>query len=324
MREHSATVVDSALLTALQREGPFDLVYERYSLWSTAGMEHARAKAVTGVLEVNAPLIDEESRYRDLVDRMSAERATRRCFDAASLLTVVSKAITHYVERYRAQADGVHVVPNGVDPARFPPRLPPTLPAPDGVFTIGFLGSLKPWHGIATLAESFARVHQEARDTRLLVVGDGTERAPLIAALSARGVLDATHFTGAVDSSEVPGLLASMDVAVAPYPYSKDFYFSPLKLYEYMAAGLPVVASEIGQIAEVIEHNVDGHLCRPGDPTACAASLLGLRADPHRCLRMGAAARQKVLKHHSWDAIAGRILDLAGLECPEFSHAVKR
>lgn len=312
-RERAAVAANSKLRAALERLGPFDLVYERYSLWSTAGMEHARAMGVVGVLEVNAPLIDEQTRYRGLVDRIGAENATEQSFSAATVLIVVSQAITQYVQRYRGRADGVHVVPNGVDPARFRPRLPPSLPAPNGVFTVGFLGSLKPWHGLTTLAEAFAQVHLQARDTRLLVVGDGPERDQLIAQLSARDLLDATHFTGAVDSGEVPGFLASMDIGVAPYSGRPDFYFSPMKLYEYMAAGLPVVASDIGQTAEVIEHEGDGLLCRPDDPVACAASLLRLLADPSLCVRLGAAARQKVLQHHSWDAIAGRILDLAGV-----------
>src|SRR5262249_53202779 len=83
----------------------------------------------------------------------------------------------------------------------------------------------------------------------LLIVGDGPERPRLEADLCARGLRELTQFTGSVDSDEVPGLLASMEVAVAPYPKLASFYFSPLKVYEYMAAGLPIVASRIGQLA---------------------------------------------------------------------------
>jgi glycosyltransferase involved in cell wall biosynthesis len=310
-RERSAVAANSMLRAALEAAGPFDLVYERYSLWSTAGMEYAHAKGMAGLLEVNAPLIDEQIRYRDLIDRVGAERATKEAFAAATMLIVVSKTIARYVQQYGGCSDRVHVVPNGIDPARFPSRLASSLPAPEGVFTVGFLGSLKPWHGITTLVEAFAQVHRQARDTRLLVVGDGTEREPLIACLSARGLLEATHFTGAVGSCQVPGLLASMDVGVAPYPGCPEFYFSPMKVYEYMAAGLPAVASDIGQIAEVIEDEVDGLLCRPGDPAALTAALVRLRADPGLRVRLGAAARRKMLQYHSWDAIAGRVLDLA-------------
>src|SRR5204863_9566725 len=135
----------------------------------------------------------------------------------------------------------VHVVPNGVNPERFPPDLKPSLPAASGTFTVGFAGSMKPWHGLGTLLEAFARLHASNRDSRLLLVGDGAGREPLAAEASSRGLGQTVQFTGAVAPAEVPGLLASMDVGVAPYPRMANFYFSPLKVYEYMAAARPVV-----------------------------------------------------------------------------------
>jgi glycosyltransferase involved in cell wall biosynthesis len=310
-RERTRVAANSRTRAALESNGPFDLVYERYSLWSTAGMEYARAKGLAGVLEVNAPLIDEQARYRNLIDRAGAERATQEAFCAASTVVVVSRAIVPYVEQYGGRRERVHVVPNGVDPARFPSHLEPSVRGSDDTFTVGFLGSLKPWHGVTSLVEAFARVHRDNRSTRLLVVGDGPERSSLIADVSARGLVAAVHVTGAVAPAQVPRLLASMDAGVAPYLDSADFYFSPLKIYEYMAAALPTVASDIGQIAEVIAHDVDGLLCRPGDWSTLAEALVRLQADPDLRTRLGAAARRKVIEHHSWDAVAGRVLDLA-------------
>jgi glycosyltransferase involved in cell wall biosynthesis len=312
-RERSALAANSSFRMALEKAGPFDLVYERYSLWSTAGMEYACAKELAGLLEVNAPLIHEQTRYRALVDRAGAERATKQAFSAARTLVVVSKVIAQYVQQYGGRPDRVHVVPNGVNPARFPSNLAPSMPARRGVFRVGFLGSLKPWHGLTMLVEAFARVHCQTPDARLLVVGDGPERNSLIAELSARGLLAVTHLTGAVSACQVPGLLASMDVGVAPYLGGADFYFSPMKVYEYMAAGLPVVASDIGQIGEVITDGEEGLLCRPGDASALTAALLRLRADPSLRARLGRSARRKMLRYHNWDAIAARILALAGV-----------
>jgi glycosyltransferase involved in cell wall biosynthesis len=307
----SAVAINAALGAALDRSGPFDLVYERYSLWSTAGMEHARASRIAGLLEVNAPLIDEEATYRGPLDHASAAAFTRQSFSAATAVIGVSNAITDYVHRYRKVRDGVHVLPNGVDPDRFAPNLAASLPAPSGVYTVGFLGSLKPWHGVMTLADAFRRLHGRASNTRLLVVGDGPERDRLVAYLSTHNLLDVTTFTGAVAASQVPGLLASMDVGLAPYSHCRDFYFSPLKVYEYMAAGLAVVASNLGQIAEVVEHGVDGWLCPPDNPRAWTTALRQLHANPDIGPRLGRAARQKVSQHHTWDAVALRILDLA-------------
>src|SRR5207244_963195 len=147
----------------------------------------------------------------------------------------------------------IHVVPNGVNPDRFPENLAATCPSLPGVFTVGFVGSLKPWHGLPVLVEAFDLLHWVDNNTRLLIVGDGPERAGLEAELKARGLLSAVHFTGAVDPAEVPGLLASIDAAVAPYASRASFYFSPLKVYEYMAAGLSVVASKVGQLDGLIQ-----------------------------------------------------------------------
>ena len=316
-RATSADAANSAMRLLLDRAGPFDLIYERYSLWSIGAMEYARSSGTAGLLEINAPLIDEEARYRSLTDPVSAMRFTRQSFSTASILIVVSNSLTTYVKQYRDRDDGVHVVPNGVDPARFPPGLAPSLPATDGAFTVGFLGSLKPWHGLMTLVEAFGRLHRSASNTRLLIVGDGPERKRVTAYLSAHKLLGATTFTGAVDSTDVPGLLASMDVGAAPYSNRSDFYFSPLKVYEYMAAGLAVVASDLGQVGEVIEHGVDGLLCRPDDATAWTTTLGQLYEHRDLGLRLGSAARQKVAQHHSWDAIALRILDLAGMPVME-------
>jgi glycosyltransferase involved in cell wall biosynthesis len=104
-----------------------------------------------------------------------------------------------------------------------------------------------------------------------------------------------------------------MDAAVAPYPMLPTFYFSPLKIFEYMAAGLPVVASRIGQIPEVIRDGTHGLLCPPGDAAAVAAALCRLKEDPDLGARLGRAARAHVVQHYTWNQVASRILHLAGV-----------
>lgn len=310
-REHVALAANHGLQTALLEEGPFDLVYERYSLWSFAGMVSARAMGTPGLLEVNSPLILEEEGHRGLSDRAGAERVAERAFGAASALIAVSEEVGAYLENFPGARGRIHIVPNGVTPERFPVDLQPALPAPAGTFTIGFVGKVRPWHGIPILIDAFEMFHEREPRSRLLIVGEVPEMASLTTDLSARGLRNAVQFTGSVAPSQVPGLLASMDVAVAPYPNESEFYFSPLKVYEYMAAGLPVVASRVGQLTRLIEHDVNGLLCPPGDPVALAAALGRLRHEPALRLRLGGAARLAVRRAHTWNDVAQRILDLA-------------
>jgi glycosyltransferase involved in cell wall biosynthesis len=313
-REQAALGANEQFLAALQHEGPFDLVYERYSLWGYAGMEYARGGGMPGLLEVNAPLVEEQAAYRCLVDKAAAYRVAERVFAAATRLIAVSEELAANLQCFTGRHDAVHVIPNGVDPHRFPAGLTPSCPGPPGAFTVGFVGGLKPWHGLATLVEGFALLQRAVPNARVLIVGDGPERSHLEEQLRSHRLLEATCFTGAVSPSEVPRLLASMDVAVAPYPGLSVFYFSPLKVFEYMAVGLPVVASRVGQLATVIQHEVSGLLCPAGAADDLATALLRLHREPELRSRLGQAARTTVLQNYTWEAVARRILRLAALD----------
>lgn len=312
-RELVAIKANAELRKFLEIEGPFDLVYERYSLWSYAGMEYALATGIPGLLEVNAPLIEEQEKHRVLVNRDKAERIVERVFGAASALLAVSKEVASYVAQYESASGKIHIVPNGVNPCRFPEDIRPSLPPQPGYFTVGFVGTLQPWHGLPALVEAFDILHDRYPKTRLLIVGNGTERDNLLKDLTERSLLGSTHLTGAVPPDEIPGLLASMDVAVCPYP-KQDFYFSPLKVYEYMAANLPVVVSRIGQLEELIEDEMTGLVIPPDDTGALVRALSRLVSDPNLRVRLGQAARNIVLRNYTWNGIARNILDLAGIE----------
>jgi glycosyltransferase involved in cell wall biosynthesis len=302
--------LNAALEEALTPAGPWDLIYERYSLRSYAAMESAERLGIPGLLEMNSPLIDEQARHRRLADRDDAERCTRRACAAASAIVAVSREVADYAGRFTERGK-VHVVLNGVDPARCSPDVLPSLPAPPSVLTLGFSGSMKPWHGVDVLLDAFAIVHAAAPQTRLLVVGDGPERAAAQRTVQERCLSQCAIFTGAVSPDAVPGLLRSMDVAVAPYPDAAGFYFSPLKVFEYMAAGLAIVASRIGQVREIIRDDETGVLCPPGDASALAAEVLRLFEDPERRARLARAARRAACDTHTWDAVVSRLFEIA-------------
>ncbi|MBK9408119.1 MAG: glycosyltransferase family 4 protein [Gemmatimonadetes bacterium] len=321
-RERAMCAVDARIAEILTRQGPFDLVYERYSLWGTAGMSYARRHGVPGILEVNAPLIEEQRTHRELVDVAGAERVAASAFADAALLVAVSQPVARYLRDQPTRRAPVLVVPNGIDPTRFP------TPAFAGgragrPFTLGFLGTLKPWHGLDALVESFAFVRAIDGQARLLIVGDGPERAALAADLERRGLTDAATITGAVRPEEVAHHLAAMDVALAPYPASGDAYFSPLKVVEYLAAGVPVVASRTGQLPELVRHGVTGLLVPPGDARATASACNRLRLDRALALSMAREGRREALATRTWDAAVRRIIAVARHPLPRMSSLVR-
>ena len=312
--EQDAIDMNKVVHHALAKEaeqGAFDLIYERYSLWSCAGMQFACERGVRSVLEVNAPLIEEGASNRTLIDRGAAEEIAMRAFRCATVITAVSRQLAHIVEQHPSARGKVHVVPNAVNPLRFAGNMP-SLPQPNA-FVIGFLGSLQRWNGLTTLIESFAMVAEQSATARLLVVGDGPEREELDREIAAHDLIERVKLTGAVSPELVPGLLASMDVAVAPYPRLSNMYLSPLKLYEYMAAGLPIVASRIGQMEEVIDDGLTGILVPPGDAGALARALIDLEQNHAIRARLGQAAREAV-RDHTWDDIVAFVISLTGAD----------
>lgn len=307
-RERFLLQANAELAGLLQAEPGIDVVYERHALWSYGAMEFAAKEGLPGLLEVNAPLVDEQARFRMLYSVEEASAAAQRCFDSAGALLAVSQPLAAWLSERVACPTRVHVVPNGVDTSRFGPDIVPALPR-SGVVTIGFLGSLRPWHGVEQLVDSFLRLRDEGLPVRLLVVGEGPMLESIRAQCGRAG--DSVVLTGAVEPDRVPGLLASMDIAVAPYPKMESFYFSPLKLYEYMAAGKAIVASSVGQIEEAIRHERTGLLTEPDDLESLSGAIRSLVIDPELRRRLGDNARSVALREHRWTEVGTRILSLA-------------
>ena len=292
-----------------------DLVYERYSLFSMALADITAATGVPGILEVNAPLIDEQRRHRSLVDASGAAQVLRRQVAAARATVCVSDPVADWVRRRTADlpdandvASRVHTVPNGVSVRRIQPQ----PEDPDRV-VVTFVGTLKPWHGVADLITAAALARQS---WSLRIIGDGPEMDSLRAQAGRLGV--DVDFRGAVAPQDVPAHVAGSAIGVAPYPDlggGEQQYFSPMKVLEYLAAGLAVVASDVGQVPQLLEDGSGRHgvLVAPSDPTALAAALDDLAACADRRSRMGSSGRLLAEQRHSWRRTVTRVLELAGL-----------
>lgn len=307
----TAAAIEERLVT-LYRTWPFDLIYERYSLWSTAGVRAAARLGVPVVVEVNAPLVAEQAEFRALVLADEARSVEAEVFRRADALSVVSDELAAYVTARGAAPGRVHVIRNAVDTARFHPGVPPArVPRiPDDAFVVGFSGSLKAWHGLDTLLPAFRALRDHVPSAHLLVVGEGP-RKPWVEGYATGAGLDGTiTLTGWVGHHDLPSLIARMDVATAPYPGAEGHYFSPLKLYEYLAIGRPIVASRIGQTAQVLEGRDAALLVCPGDPDALTQGLLRLAQDRDLGQRLGRNAAIEG-RRHDWTDNARAVEALA-------------
>lgn len=309
-RERSAQVTDAAAAAVLDRVAP-DLVYERYSLWGRTATAWAHVRRVPSVLEVNAPLPEEQARHRTLHDRAGAERVAVEALTAACAVVCVSEAVAGWARSLSLRPESVHVEPNGVDTDRVRPSGRPPAPATGSTFTVGFVGTLRPWHGAELLVDAVARLATADPTWRLLLVGDGPTADALRARAADAGVPGALQLTGALPPAAVPAQLARMDVGVAPYP-AGEAYFSPLKVFEYLAAGLPVVATGVGQLPAVLGGTPPlGVLVPPDDVDALAAALAALRADPAERARLAAAGRRAAVRRHTWRDVVRRSVGYA-------------
>lgn len=284
-----------------------DVVMERYYNFGGEGVFAAAALGIPAVLEVNAPVVDYPSSPKSRIDRALLVEPMRRwrdriCRHVQLFVTTTADILPAWVDRCR-----VLEVEWGADVDHFRPDAPG--PAP---FTLDrsriqcvFAGAFRSWHGVVHLSAALARLHA-AGDHRFgaVFIGDGPERAAAErAARDVPGIL----FTGALPHAVLPSALAAADIGVAPFdptrhaPLRLGFYWSPLKIYEYMAVGLPVVAPALPRLGRLVEDGREGLLYDPMAPRALDRALVTLAgADVRK--RMGAAARERVVRDFSWAA----------------------
>jgi glycosyltransferase involved in cell wall biosynthesis len=319
-------LLNQELATQLRRRfdhEPPDVIYERGSLHATAGAVLAGELDVPRLVELNAPLALEQSTYRAAGLGELAAQAERWTLARADAVLAVSEPVREYALSLGVAPERAYLLPNGVDAALFHPGPPdPNVRAWLGLGgggpVLGFVGALRPWHGVEVLPELLARLTPRYPGLRLVIVGDGPRRTALEGELRERGLARQVVFTGSLPHEEVAGVVRQFDIALAPYPKPEHaFYFSPLKLFEYMGCGVAVVAAGLGQIAEVVRDGETGLLYRPDEcggassPDALAAACDRLLADPALRRRLGEAAAAEIHRRYTWDHNAARVVDLA-------------
>ncbi|MBN1155406.1 glycosyltransferase family 4 protein [candidate division KSB1 bacterium] len=219
--------------------------------------------------------------------------------------TVSNQLKDYFVQRGFAE-DKITVIPNGADPIKFSPDIDATEVKRqyhlDGSLVVGFVGSFIYWHGIENLVSVIKRSLQQNDQVKFLMVGNGGPLELYLRKFIEENKLqDRVILTGYVLHEDVPCYIAAMDVVLAPYPALDFFYYSPLKIYEYMSCGKALISTNVGQIAEVIEDGVTGYLTPPNDIDMITDYVSQLVRDNAGRIAMGNKAREAILNHHTWD-----------------------
>lgn len=295
---------------------PYALVHEHNGLFSPATALACRRLKKPYVLTFSADPILERNVVNDPLTglhRRVAERQARLTYDQADQILCVSNAAKqHLVTNWQVDPEKVNVMPNGVEIELFTRPFDPLAVRAQWALgsgpVIGFVGGFQKWHGLDRLVKSFALLLKDVPDARLFLVGDGPYRAELDREIAGAGVQEQTVITGLVPQTDVPRLMAAMDIATLPYPrLPQDLWFSPLKLYEYMAAGKAIVASRSGQIAEVIENGETGLLVEPGSITDLHRALQSLVRSRAERERLGENGRSQAVHYHSWSRYVAKV-----------------
>jgi glycosyltransferase involved in cell wall biosynthesis len=281
-----------------------DAVIERYYNFGGEGIAAGVETGVTTVLEVNAPVVDYVGSPKALLDRAMLVQPMRRwrerlCARADLIVTPAAGILPHGTPRSK-----IVELEWGADTDRFRPDATGTLPfeIPPGVVAV-FAGAFRSWHGAIHLARAIRELRSRGRhDVSALFIGDGPELPRVREEVA---TLEHVVIAGAVPHALMPACLAAAHIGVAPFdvaahpPLSLGFYWSPLKMFEYMAAGLPVVAPAVDRILSLVQHEREGMLYDPALPGALAATLERLTDNALRD-SLGRAARARAVRDYSW------------------------
>lgn len=306
----------SRAASAIAAASPADIIYQRYSRYSWAGVEASIATGAPLFLEYNGSEVWIGKSW----DKMKSMSLLERCEDlnlsAATLIFVVSDVERRNLLDRGVSGEQIVVNPNGVDTELFRPGIGGTierkrLGIPPGTIVVGFVGTFGPWHGVLALARAIALVPRDA-NIHFLFVGDGVLRPDVERELGDSDDLGRVTFNGAVPHDSVPVMLDACDILVSPHvPLwdGSEFFGSPTKLFEYMAMGKGIIASRLGQIGDVLVDDETALLVEPGDVRELSIKIQQLASDPVLLERLGMAARARAIEHHTWEMNARTIID---------------
>lgn len=287
----------------------FDIIHDRGYLFGAVGTKVALEKGVPSVLQIDDDWVETEAMASRITStpfyKMSALAWCKSLMKKAKVMFAVSDTLRKLVaERWEADAERISIVPNGVELELFRPDASPLGVKKElGIESkkiVTFVGALGPWHGLENLIRAMPYVLEDVPDAEFLLVGAMKEfgTSHMMEMAKEYGVSEKMHLLGRKPPEEIPRILVESNVAVAPYP-ARDFGFSPLKLFEYAACGIPIVCSDLPSTREIIENGKNGLLVPPEDEDELAEAITRILIDPRLAKRLSVESLRRV-KSFSW------------------------
>ena len=283
--------------------GCVSIIHVRQMGYSISTLTAAKLWKIPHVLEVNGILRDEMpdlSKVRGFWLDICALFNLKR---SHAYTTTTSEHIERLEELYDADRSKATVIPCGVNVELFRPgdknAARRELAIPQDDFVLIHVGSLYNWRGVERLLEGLARIGGRIESWRLLLVGDGAERPALEACAKQLGIAEMVGFVGLVDYALVPHYLVASDIGVVFYTPTRSVPGDPMKIYEYMACGLPVLASSFPRYGDLVLDAGAGLVVDSEDPLALAEAVVQMATAPEKRRAFGEAG-VRAAADHSW------------------------
>lgn len=328
-------------------------IYSRLTLGSYAAVLLSRSLKVPLVVEFNGSEAWIAQNWgRGLRLRKLAELSEQATLRHADLIVTVSKPLLADLKKTGLDPAKIIYQPNGVDTSLFDPNrftkfeintFRKELGIPEDALVFGFIGTFGRWHGTDVLATSITEVLQshynwvEENKVRFLIAGDGDMRASFVDLISPLDAKHLIHMPGYFPQEQGPLMMSCCDVLIAPHVANSDgsaFFGSPIKIFEYLASGRPIIASDLDQIGEVLSEDVPvtvydnasdeqknlakptkpALLVRPGNQRDLTDAILKAGSDRAWRGYAGEAARELAVKKHSWNRNVKQVLKHLGAE----------
>ncbi len=294
----------------LHRFYQFDVIHERFGLYAYGGIMASKLLRIPHIIEINGPGIEEKKLFTkdiDPIQKFTAKRIRKLCLKTTNHIVAVSNNLKTFLinNHIIKNSDKITVLPNAADVEAFDKQFNvQSIKASLGLenkFIIAYTGTLQVWYAIDDLISAFPSVIKEIPNAYLLIIGEGQAREKLETLVNQREIADRVKFMGYVNHSKIPEIISIADVVVAPFKeLGMTFFGSAIKVFEYLSAGKPIVATKIGQIAEVLKDQHTALLVTPGHIDELANAIIRLAHDEQ--LRNYLAKNAKIeAQKYSWD-----------------------